>query len=39
MRKFKVNEGYIISHAREDNLKVDNNLIKIIPAFKYFLME
>ncbi len=39
MRKFKVNEGYIISHAREDSLKVDNNMIKIIPAFKYFLME
>lgn len=39
MRKFKVNEGYIISHAREDSLKVDNNMIKIIPAFKYFLMK
>ena len=39
MRKFKVNEGYIISHVREDSLKVDNNMIKIIPAFKYFLMK
>lgn len=39
MRKFKVDEGYIISHAREESLNIDDKVIKIIPAFKYFLMK
>ncbi len=37
MKKFNVDRGYIISHDREEELKVNGNTIEIIPAFKFFL--
>ncbi|MCX9010588.1 MAG: ATP-binding protein [Candidatus Methanoperedens sp.] len=37
MKKFKVTEGYIISHEREEQLKIDDFTINIVPAFKFFL--
>jgi predicted AAA+ superfamily ATPase len=37
MRKFKLNEGYIISRIRDETLKIDDKIINIIPAFKYLL--
>ena len=37
MKKFNINEGYIVSHEKEDNLKIDEYLIHVIPAFKFLL--
>ncbi len=37
MKKFKINEGYIISHEREEQLKIGDYTINLIPAFKYFI--
>jgi len=37
MRKFKVNEGYVISPDEEKTQKIDKKTIYIIPAFKFLL--
>jgi len=37
MKKFKVNKGYIVSYDREDNLKIEDKNIKIVPAYKFLL--
>ena len=37
MKKFNINEGYIVSHEKEDDLKIDKYLIHVIPAFKFLL--
>jgi len=37
MRKFKVNEGYIISYRKEEKRRVDKKTISIKPAFKFLL--
>ena len=37
MKKFNVNEGYIISFNQEKSLEHDNKKITIIPAFKFLL--
>ncbi len=37
MKKFNINEGYIVSHEKEDDLKIDEYLIHVIPAFKFLL--
>ncbi len=39
MKKFKVKEGYTISHEREERLKIGGYTINIIPAFKYLLKD
>lgn len=37
MKKFKVTEGYIISHEMEEQLKTDGFTINVVPAFKFLL--
>ncbi len=37
MKRFKVNEGYIISSEKEQKQKINGNLIFIIPGFKFLL--
>lgn len=37
MKKFKTDEGYIISHEKEDRLTVERYIINVIPAFKFLL--
>lgn len=37
MKKFNVDEGYIISHEREEQLKIEHYTIDVIPAFKFLL--
>jgi predicted AAA+ superfamily ATPase len=37
MKKFNVAEGYIISHEREEQLKIEDYTINVIPAFKFLL--
>ncbi len=37
MKKFGVNEGYIISYDREDKIKSEGKTIHVIPAFKFLL--
>mgnify|MGYP001607608580 CR=1 FL=1 len=37
MEKFNVKEGKIISLKKEDILKINNKVIRIIPAFKFLL--
>ncbi len=37
MKKFKVSEGYIVSHEKEEQLKTDGNRIHVVPAFKFLL--
>jgi predicted AAA+ superfamily ATPase len=37
MKKFKVNEGYLISSEKEQKQKINGNLIFITPGFKFLL--
>ena len=37
MKKFKVNEGYVISPDKEGIQKTDGKIISLIPAFKFLL--
>jgi len=37
MKKFKVNQGYVISTREEREQKIDDKTISIIPAFKFLL--
>lgn len=37
MKKFKIDEGYIISFQNEEEKKIDNKIIRIIPAFQFLL--
>ena len=37
MKKFNVDEGYIVSFDQEKTLKLENKKIKIIPAYKFLL--
>jgi len=37
MKKFKLNESYIISAKKEEKLKLDHKSISIMPAFKFLL--
>ncbi len=37
MKKFNVKEGCIISHKREEQLKIEDYTINVIPAFKFLL--
>lgn len=39
MRKFKVNEGYIVSPEKDEEQKIDGKRIRIIPAFKFLLQQ
>ncbi len=39
MKKFKVTEGYIVSHEKEEQLKIEDFTINIVPAFKFLLRE
>ena len=39
MKKFNVNEGYIISREQEREQKIDSKKISVIPAWKWFLAE
>lgn len=37
MKKFKVNESYVISSTKEEKQKTNGKTISIVPAFKFFL--
>ncbi len=37
MKKFKVTEGYIVSHEKEEQLKIEDFTINVVPAFKFLL--
>lgn len=37
MKRFKINEGYIISYVEEEIKKIDGKTITVIPAFKFLL--
>lgn len=37
MKKFRVNEGYIISPKKEETQKSDEKIIFVVPAFKFLL--
>lgn len=37
MKKFNVNESYVISHNKEAKQKIDGRIISVIPAFKFLL--
>lgn len=37
MKKFKLNESYIISYKAEEKQRIDNKTIFIVPAFKFLL--
>jgi predicted AAA+ superfamily ATPase len=37
MEKFKIKEGFIISNQEEREQKIDNKIIKIVPAWKWLL--
>ncbi|OQX53283.1 MAG: hypothetical protein B5M53_07170 [Candidatus Cloacimonas sp. 4484_209] len=37
MKKFKVNEGFIISPAKEETQKINRKSISVVPAFKFLL--
>lgn len=37
MKKFKVAEGYIISHEREERLRIGEYTINVVPGFKFLL--
>ena len=39
MKKFNVNEGYIISKDKEETLKINSKIISVIPAFKFLLSQ
>jgi predicted AAA+ superfamily ATPase len=37
MKKFKVNEGYVVSPDKEGKQKINEKIISIVPAFKFLL--
>ena len=37
MKKFRVNEGQIVSFDKEDKLKIDGKVISVVPGFKFLL--
>ncbi len=37
MKKFNVDESYIVSPDKEETLKIDNKIINVIPAYKFLL--
>jgi hypothetical protein len=37
MRKFKTDEGYIISPAKEEKIKIGEKTISVVPAYKFLL--
>jgi uncharacterized protein len=37
MRKFKADEGYIISPAKEEKIKIEEKTISVVPAYKFLL--
>ncbi|GFO96917.1 hypothetical protein ig2599ANME_1112 [groundwater metagenome] len=37
MKKFKITEGYIISREKEEQIKIEDYKINVVPAFKFFL--
>jgi len=37
MRKFNINQGFVISYTREEELKSGKMSILVVPAFKFFL--
>lgn len=39
MKKFNVGDGYIISHEREDELKINGYTINVVPAFKFLFFR
>lgn len=39
MNKFKIKGGYVLSNKEEREQKLDNKLIKVIPAWKWLLNE
>ena len=39
MKKFKINESCIISLNKEEEIKLDNKKVKVIPAFKFLIEE
>ena len=39
LEKFKLKEGLILTYDQEDEFKTDNNIIKVIPIWKWVLEE
>jgi len=39
MRRFKTDEGWVVSGGDEETKKIDGKTIRIVPAFKYLLNE
>jgi predicted AAA+ superfamily ATPase len=39
MKRFKVEEGYVISPDKEETQKVGGKRISVVPAFKFFLVS
>lgn len=39
MNKFKINDGYIVSYNKEENHKVNEKTIHVIPAYKFLLKD
>jgi predicted AAA+ superfamily ATPase len=37
MNEFKLKEGLILTYEQEDEIKVENKTIKIIPVWKWLL--
>ena len=37
MREFKLKEGIILTYEQEEEIKIDNKLIKILPVWKWLL--
>ena len=37
MRKFKINNGFVISYRTEEKLKINKMIVSVIPAFKFLL--
>ena len=39
MKRFKVEEGYVISPDKEETQKSNEKVISVVPAFKFFLVS
>ena len=39
MKRFKVEQGYIISPDKEETQKSNGKVISVVPAFKFFLVS
>ncbi len=39
MKKFKLRTGIIITYEQEEEIKINNQKIKVLPAFKWFIKE